>query len=474
MSRDDTTSESRITTDREMIEGWVADHDAIPVRHAGPGDESGRLDIVAQEELTDSHEEITWEEFYDELDRSGYVVLYHGEARETPFEVAHRSDAVGRAALDREELEERLLEGETVTSEITETTVVERTIIEEASIESEVVDGEVVSDEIVAAELVSRDVADCQVTDLEGVETTTDEGPFRAEQFEEGYRSSDRLSVQVDVDETWSLTREVMERLVVESRIVDTDAHEIDSVEAETIESTVGLESIQEALLASGLLESDAEQVESISSHSIESEFREGNVVETRLVERETVDDEVSLRRRYTGEITEGETITADTVHSEVVERSLVESAALEEAGYEESSLLAGSTMAGAAGAGTTMEEETVAGTEETGGMVDAGVEPEAGMGGTGELRVTPTEADEGKHVIDASGDDVGIVVDVMGDTIYVDPHPSITERIKAALDWGELEEDDSYPVDASRIAEITQDRIELAVVEETGEESID
>lgn len=56
--------------------------------------------------------------------------------------------------------------------------------------------------------------------------------------------------------------------------------------------------------------------------------------------------------------------------------------------------------------------------------------------------RTVPKPRDQGKDVLDASGQRIGMVADVRGDTLYVDPHPSLTGRIKAALDWGEMSED--------------------------------
>jgi hypothetical protein len=79
-----------------------------------------------------------------------------------------------------------------------------------------------------------------------------------------------------------------------------------------------------------------------------------------------------------------------------------------------------------------------------------------------------PTEADEGKMVVDATGEEVGMVTDVKGGTMYVDAHPSITDRIKSVLDWGG-HDDDAYPLEAENIASITDDEVQLA-----GEEDLE
>ena len=76
---------------------------------------------------------------------------------------------------------------------------------------------------------------------------------------------------------------------------------------------------------------------------------------------------------------------------------------------------------------------------------------------------VAPTQDDEGKTVVDAEGDEFGMVVDVEGDTMYVDPDPSITDRIRTALGW-EDHDDDTYPVDGRSIARIEDERVVLDI----------
>lgn len=78
-------------------------------------------------------------------------------------------------------------------------------------------------------------------------------------------------------------------------------------------------------------------------------------------------------------------------------------------------------------------------------------------QGGTGSDRTVPRPRDQGKDVIDASGERIGMVADVRGRTLYVDPHPSLTGRIKAALDWGEMDEA-AFPVQSEKIRRIYND----------------
>ena len=427
--------ESKITTDRETIQGWVGEHDAIPVRYSGVEGESGTLRIVPATRREESHEEVSWDEFFEEMERSDQVVVYHGTDYPEPFEVRSRQDAIGKTTTADADVEEALVEGETVTSEVTETTVVERTIVEEATVESEVIDRELVSEEIVDAELLTRDVTGLELEEYE-VEYDAERD---AALFQPEGRSTlgEGVEIQVRVDEGWSVTKELVERLTIESRVVDTEATETDTVEADTVESSVNVEGVQRTVLESDLVDTQTD-VDVIESGKVESEFHEGEVVRTRLFERKTVDEEVSVRRLLTGEVTSAETIDVDTVNREVIESEIVGEEAIE-----------GGTAA------------------------MAGAEPEdadAARPAVGDESAVLSEDDEGKTVVDATGDEVGMVVGVEGDLLYVDPHPSITDRIKTALGWGGPDEDD-YTIGPDRIAATTDDAVRLVSVEPEAED---
>lgn len=60
-----------------------------------------------------------------------------------------------------------------------------------------------------------------------------------------------------------------------------------------------------------------------------------------------------------------------------------------------------------------------------------------------GDARTSPTLADQGKDVVDTRGDDLGIVSDVDGQTLYVEPDPSLTEKIMSTLHWREGDRDE-------------------------------
>jgi hypothetical protein len=75
--------------------------------------------------------------------------------------------------------------------------------------------------------------------------------------------------------------------------------------------------------------------------------------------------------------------------------------------------------------------------------------------------RTTIDASDEGKKVIDETGDQIGIVAEVEGGTAYVDPDPSMADKIMAKLGWDDADED-TYSLSSSAISEITSDEIHL------------
>jgi hypothetical protein len=71
------------------------------------------------------------------------------------------------------------------------------------------------------------------------------------------------------------------------------------------------------------------------------------------------------------------------------------------------------------------------------------------------------TDEDEGKRVVDATGNNVGIVKTVEHGTAYVDPDPGITDSVMSKLGWGDTEEE-TYPLDSGNVDEITDDEVRL------------
>jgi hypothetical protein len=465
------TGEGRITSDRETIETWTRDTEYAPVRH------EGRLRFVRESDVGAEHDRLEYEELHDELDRGDMAVIAIGEGDERRFEVVDQTEAVERAALSDEEVEDALLEGETVTSEITETRVIEREIVETETIESEIVDSQVVDDEVVATQVLTRGCSNCEMVDDE--------------------------TIEADVDVTMSVTRELLEELTVESEVVDTDVTERDTVEADDVEATVDVEGVQRTLLQSDLLGGQRDRSverEIIESEGIESEMLDEGVVHTTLYRRSVIDDEVAETRHVRANVVDSEVLESETVNSEIVDADVVEGESLAEItviGVDESEVMDREQMAAEAeerwateGAVTTGAEREAAGTTRETAVstetttADTTTTDETTMGETetaiGDvdrettaadvteaddetIRRYPHEDDRGKQVVDADGEEIGMVAKVSDDVLYVDPHPSLTDRLKARLDWGEVDED-AYPLTEDSIDAITDDEVRLRV----------
>lgn len=76
-------------------------------------------------------------------------------------------------------------------------------------------------------------------------------------------------------------------------------------------------------------------------------------------------------------------------------------------------------------------------------------------------MRTNITEDDEGKTVVNADGEKVGIVSGVRGGTAYVDPDPGLTDAIKSKLGWEDVDTED-YPLKEDRIEGVDEDEDEI------------
>lgn len=427
-----------MTRDRETITQWADEYGVVPVRTTETTVESSTSNpyaLFSETESTEPVENLSWDEFFTSIKEEDLVVVHHGEDAPDTFEVIERDQAVSRAPLEASELQERLLGGETVTSELTETTVIERTIVEHATIESEVVDIEALDSRVVEATLVSREIGGCDVIDKDLLNESDHTRFEDTSRLQEGMQEEleHSVTVEVDVEEDWMVTRELLERATIESRIADVDVTETDEVESDTVTSDIEIEGVQQSLLESNIIETEADAQEVIESGTIESEFHEDDVVRTQLNQRRLVEDEITERRLLRGKLTDSELLQVETRASTPIETAFVDSESLD---------------AETAPVGVT-EYET--GSVET----DHGTAERAHL--TGE--------DEGKTVVDANGEAVGIIEEVRGGTAYLDPEPGIVDRIKARLGWGDADEED-YALKEENIGRVTDDEVELSIRE--------
>jgi len=410
-----------MTTDTEQIREWAEAHNAVPVR-VRDSDDHGHS-FAHRDELGETHEEYTWDEFNNRFEDEDLVFVYHEEEPAGEglgfFEIVEREQAFDRADLGRDELEDSLRRGETVTTEIVETQVIEQEIVERDTIESEVVDTDLVEREVVDSELLGREIVETEFIDDDIIELI--------------------------VDEDYLETIEEIERYTVESRVVDVDIEqdeELEHDEIESVETDIELDSVQRSILESDVVRSDVMADEVIEREVIQSQRTEGDTVRSELIERRTVEEEVTEQVELRYILEETELLESEVVASDVIEGEIID---VEEYGAMEAGEMETEPTGTAAG-----EPMTSAETDTGTGTTDKATEP---------ATIELSQDEQGKDVIDDSGQQIGMVAEVEGQTAYVDPEPGLTDRLKARLDWGGHGDED-YPVDASQITEITDDEV--------------
>ena len=71
------------------------------------------------------------------------------------------------------------------------------------------------------------------------------------------------------------------------------------------------------------------------------------------------------------------------------------------------------------------------------------------------------TSDEEGKRVVNATGDVIGVVESVQAGTPYVKPDPGVTDTIMATMGWGDADEE-TYALDERDVEAITDDEVQI------------
>lgn len=71
------------------------------------------------------------------------------------------------------------------------------------------------------------------------------------------------------------------------------------------------------------------------------------------------------------------------------------------------------------------------------------------------------TQDEEGKPVVDANGNDIGIIASVQEETAHVNIDPGLAEKVKSQLGWEEAS-GDTYPIQPEMIASISTNEVQL------------
>ena len=415
----------RETTERKDIRNWADQRGVIPVRRTDTGD----LAFVREEELEsdDSSRELTWHEFNNEFDRRGTTFRYEDE-EPTEDEIGHyefveEEGATDRDAdrLDKEDVIEEgdvLEEGESAHAEVTETRTIEKEVVETATVETEVVDEEIVSEEVVDTELLEREVSRCSIDE---------HGEY----------------IEADLRERKRFTTEIRERDIIESRVVDVEAEETPTADTDTdsVDRDVDIEGEHE-LVDEESVEREVEETEvrereetDVKADIIDSETEHGERIERRLVETDVVE-----QYHVRAAIEEVALFDEEVVSEEVTDTELLDG----EGVTTETDTTAEGAAAGGDDFTRSASESETARQDEDAEILDD--DPESAREGTTDTTSETVQVDdshEGNEVVDADGETVGIITGVEDDTIYVDPNPDLTDRLKADLGWGGGDESD-------------------------------
>ena len=71
------------------------------------------------------------------------------------------------------------------------------------------------------------------------------------------------------------------------------------------------------------------------------------------------------------------------------------------------------------------------------------------------------TSDDEGKRIVNAEGEKIGIIQSVEAGTAHVEPDPGMTDTIKSKLGWGDADEE-TYKLEERNVESITDDEVRI------------
>lgn len=75
--------------------------------------------------------------------------------------------------------------------------------------------------------------------------------------------------------------------------------------------------------------------------------------------------------------------------------------------------------------------------------------------------RTIITADDEGKRVVNATGDEIGMITEVDGDIASVDPDPGLAETISSKLGWSDADDED-FELHSDHVRTVTDKEVRL------------
>lgn len=469
---DERRRDSTVLTDRDDVRRWADENDVVPVRDSEAEGER-RSDLVRRDEMRSHHEERQWDDFLDEFEDRELAVAYTdaGDAGSGRHRLVERTHVVDEHGEMDDSVVKDLLEGETVETEVTEREVVETEVVETATIESRLVDSEVVDSEIVDSEIVEEELVGIAVTEASDSEVVDDDRRY-FDDDDQRIEIEERGAVVLEFDETRVETEEQIEKKIIESTVVEQDVDESTRVEDESASVDVDAAGVHEHLGSTDLVDTRSDDL--IEDRHIETEFDEDNTATSTLTQHRTVENTVTERKTVLADITDVDIDDSTVVSEEVVATEIVDAdtSAVTGRGFDDetetSTASAGRTettdagTTGTTGAGTTGTTGRASGTMNEDRTADVNADedhPVSGDAGvSGNVRIDDSAM--GRDVVTPDGEKIGMVsdVDAERDRLEVDEDPSLTDRLKAHLHWGD--DDDTATLTPAQIREMNHDSV--------------
>lgn len=455
----DPTDELTVTTDPEEIRSWAETRQLVPAYvRAGeaaelvPEAEGGRHEFVPRDELGEHHEMRGWDAFLETVEEENLALTYYDADEE----------AWGQYALiEQSETEDISHEDLRAAGPPPEDAA------RSAAAEAPEGPGEAVR-ERVATELAEREVLEADWIDEDTVELKIEEAWLVTEEVVEG---DERRTVERDVTERRRLTADIVDSVVVESGTANRE-----TLEGESMDDAARATDAEAEQTAGGKTSARAETTATDEPPRADEppsgqEASEGIPIEAGVTDESGATEVESAGRNE--DPSGGETPPTDeTPPTEAAgeQPPAEDTGAAGETESESDEKTPGGVNA--TGENTASDELGGAGTSTDTGEDSLGAErPDVAEGRPrtddprGTADVTVSEHDEGKTVVDANDNEVGIVTDVRGGDVYIDPNPDIVDKVAAKLGWSSADEE-SYTVNQADVAEVRHDEVKLAPLE--------
>lgn len=75
--------------------------------------------------------------------------------------------------------------------------------------------------------------------------------------------------------------------------------------------------------------------------------------------------------------------------------------------------------------------------------------------------RDTVTDEDEGKRVVNADGETIGMISGIREGKVYVHPNPGLTDKLLARIGWENIDSN-HMPLEPEKVLQVTEEEVRL------------